>query len=477
MLLLSFLQFLLHAQNSFEFVVSNPVNEVILDLLEEETGGFLAVGYQGDTPTPEDYKGLIIRISPQGDTIIKKYCIADTVFIFQRIERCNDGNYLIFGSAAFPPDYYKKLLIVKLDTNLNILWYRKHELNVKTIYQRKVLPLGNGNGYHIINEVLKDYNRNLMLCKINENGDLIKTKLFPELGGGQAIGDAVYSTDSSNIYIFGTGYNNTWIGSRLIIDTAYTFKYSNLLPECADTYMNAKWFTDSTLLFSACYSYFVNPQRDDIGISETDTSFSNMDIHKYGAIDTINYPAVVQALDFVSNDSIFLAGTHNVVFDFFPHEVSWISIWQLNNNLNSRTEYFYGGDAYYVTYSMICTSDGGCLVAASRYDYHVQQERDNDIFILKLKREDLITEIPYTISINKEPVMVYPNPGNEKFIINVEIDNAVICLQDTWGKLIFKGRLKSGSTIINVSKLLSGIYVYTITKEDRVISSGKWVKL
>lgn len=477
MLLFSILQFLLHAQYSFEFIVSNPVNEIILDLYEEETGGFLAVGYQGDTPTPEDYKGLIIRISPQGDTIIKKYCIADTVFIFKRIVRCNDGNYLIFGAAAFPPEFYHELLIVKLDTNLNILWYRKHELDVKAIYQRKILPLANGTGYHIINQVFKGYNWNLMLCRINENGDLLKTKQFTELGNGQDIGDAVYSTDSSYIYIFGTGYNNTWVGSRLIIDTSYTFIYSNLLPEYADLYMNAKWFTDSTLLFSACYSYFIHPQRDDIGISETDTSFSNMDIQRYGAIDTINYPAVVQAIDFISNDSIFLAGTHNIVFDFFPHEASWISIWQLKNDLNARVEYFYGGDAYYVTYSIISTSDGGCLVAARRYDYQVQQERDNDIFILKLKREDLITEIPDAISINKEPVMIYPNPGKDKFMVNVEIDNVLFYLYDMQGKLIFKRKLKSDNTIINCSRLLPGIYIYTITKEDRVIKGGKWVKL
>ena len=477
MLLFSILQFLLHAQNSFELVVSNPVNEVVMDLLEEETGGFLAVGYQGDYNTPQDYKGLIIRISPQGDTIIKKYCIADTVFIFHRIERCNDGNYLVFGSAAFPPDYYKKLLIVKLDTNLNVLWYRKHELDVKAIYQRKILPLAKGKGYHIINEVYKDYNWNLMLCKINENGDLLKTKQFTELGNGQEIGDAVYSTDSSNIYIFGTGYNNTSNGSRLIIDTAYTFKYSNLLPEYADLYMNAKWFTDSTLLFSACYSYFIHPQRDDIGISETDTSFSNMDIHRYGAIDTINYPAVVQALDFISNDSIFLTGTHNIVFDFFPDEVSWISIWQLKNDLNARSEYFIGGDAYYVTYNILSTSDGGCLVAACRYDYQVQQEEEFDIFILKLKREDLITEIPDAISINKEPVMIYPNPCKDRFKVNVEIDNVLFYLYDMQGKLIFKRKLKSYNTIINCSRLLPGIYIYTIIKKNSVIKGGKWVKL
>ncbi|MCK4360373.1 MAG: T9SS type A sorting domain-containing protein, partial [Bacteroidales bacterium] len=67
--------------------------------------------------------------------------------------------------------------------------------------------------------------------------------------------------------------------------------------------------------------------------------------------------------------------------------------------------------------------------------------------------------------------------GKDKFMVNVEIDNVLFYLYDMQGKLIFKRKLKSDNTIINCSRLLPGIYIYTITKEDRVIKGGKWVKL
>jgi Secretion system C-terminal sorting domain len=471
----------LQAQHSFEILHSTPVNEVIVDLLEEDSGDFLAVGYEGETWKPWEYKGLIIRISQQGDTVIKRYSIADTVFKFQRIVKNEDGGYFVFGAAAYPPEYKQKLLILKLNTNLDITWCKWHELEVKAIYLRHILPISNSGGFHIVSEAYKKYTTTtfgmLLLCKINEDGDLLYSELFPEFGSGQQIGDAIYSKDSSKLYVFGDGFNSVANGAKIIFDTSYAFQSLVVLSNYTRVDMNVRWFTDSTLLFAALCPNLVNPQQDDIGIAETDTSFLDMGIHKYGAIDTVSYPAVVQAVDFISKDSIYLAGTHNIIFDFFPSEISWISIWQLDHELNARSAYYYGGDAYYITYSVMSTSDGGCLVAATRYDYLTQQEDEFDIFILKLKREDLITTITVPTEMEEEVVFVYPNPGKDKLILKTGIENALFCLYDMQGRLIFKTRTKSGNTIINCARLLSGNYLYTLHRDNVLQKSGKWLKL
>jgi hypothetical protein len=475
------LQIGLQAQHSFEILHSNPVNEVIVDLLEEDTGDFLAVGYEGETWKPWEYKGLIIRISPQGDTIFRRYFISDTVFKFFRIVKNLGGGYYVFGSASYPPEYKQKLLAVKLNANLEIEWYKWHDVEVEKLYVMNVLEIANNDGFHIVCEAfVKDGNnsyRTLVLCKLNSNCDLSRCKLFPELGGGQRISDAVFSRDSSVFYLFGEGYNQTSLSSIVIIDTAYDFVYSKVLQSSCDVHINVKWFTDSTFLLSMKYLYWdSNPQHDDVGIAETDTSFLDMEIKTFGAIDTIDYPGAVQAIDFIKKDSIFLAGTHNIIFDFFPAEVSWISIRQLDQELDARSTYYYGGDAYYITYSIMSTSDGGCLVAAARYDYLTQPEDENDIFILKLKREDLITEITAPVEVEEEAVFVYPNPGKDKLILTTGIENALFCLYDMQGQLIFKTRTKVGNTIVNCARLLPGTYLYTLHRENVLLESGKWLK-
>jgi Secretion system C-terminal sorting domain len=476
------MQISIQAQHSFEILHSTPVNEVIVDLLEEDSGDFLAVGYEGETWKPWEYKGLIIRISPQGDTVIRRYSIADTVFKFQRIVKSEDGGYFVFGIAAYPPEYKQKLLIAKLNADLEIIWYKWHELDVKSIYLKRILLISNEGGFYVISEAYKKYTTTtfsmLLLCRINEDGELDNSKLFPEFGYGQRIGDAVYSKDCYGISVFATGINGSSHCTHLIFDTDFSLKNSKIFPDYIDTYINVKWFTDSTLIFTAnCWYFDPNPQHDDVGIAETDTSFANMNFKKYGSIDTVNYPAVVQTMDFVSNDSVCLVGTHNVIFDQFPHGISWISVWQLDAELNARSEAFFGGDAYYNAYNILSTSDGGCLVAATRYDYLTQQEDEFDIFILKLKREDLITSIAVSAEMEEEAVFIYPNPGKDKLILNTGIENALFCLYDMQGQLIFKTRTKSGNTIINCARLLPGTYLYTLHREDVLQKSGKWLKL
>ncbi len=466
-----------YSQYSYEILLSTEANEVIIDLYEEENGNILAVGYEGQISEPQDYKGLIVKINPEGDTVIKRYCVSDTLLMFNKIVRSYDDSYYVFGSAIYSPEYYHDLIIIKMDTNLDIIWYKTYDFQEHSNYPIKIIPLRGNKGFYLVSWIImQNLYQHLMLCRLNTDCDTLRSKIFYELGGGQNTHDALISRDSLHLYIIGTGYGSG-AGSRLVIDTNFNLISEQLIPDQIDNSMTMEWFSDTTILLAGLYSYFDYGHQHDIEIINIDTSFSKLNSNVYGAEDTIDYPAAVKVLSFNHKDSILLYGTHHKIIDQWPEGISWISIYQLDSNLISRSACFFGGDAYYVAFAIMSTLDGGCIVSAERYD-HDFQNQENDVYILKLKREDIITGVkerkPKSSSDN---VIIYPNPGRNKIRISGLFEKANFFLYDLKGNMILELSNISDETLIDCSKLPSGLYLYAIQSKTNKTSNKKWIKL
>jgi hypothetical protein len=120
-----------------------------------------------------------------------------------------------------------------------------------------------------------------------------------------------------------------------------------------------------------------------------------------------------------------------------------------------RWQTLYGGDAFYFSWEVCATSDGGCIVAASKYDYTVLVY-DYDVVLLKYDNTGLLTCVPETGE-NLISMSVYPNPGNDIIKIENNFDDAVFHLFDETGKIASSSALENGLNLINVGKLNSGI--------------------
>ncbi|MCF8229443.1 MAG: T9SS type A sorting domain-containing protein [Bacteroidales bacterium] len=338
------------------------------------------------------------------------------------------------------------------------------------------------NGYYITGFVSDppENKRHIFFARIDKSLNVIRKGLNDSLGNGNTVWDVEFSNDSSDLWIFGGGYGNVNPAggeTRIVFDTNFNYKHANDLG-LASGYIDVEWITDTTLLFQSCYPFLEpGPQDQDIGIIETDSSFliDSADIHYMGATDTIDYPAWSQSLDFRHPDSIFYAGDHDVFPWFYPDVYNYIMVGQLDRSLEPRFEYRFGGDRYYWTSNILATSDGGCLVAASTYDY-MTQGYEKDIYILKLKKEDLITSSPDLRSPGPLNVKLYPNPGLDHFTLNSDLKRGVFKLYSMEGKLWKSLRVKERKTKIDVPNLPSGIYYYTISSGSQVHESGKWIK-
>ncbi len=464
----------LQSQNSFEVLYSTPESNRIIDIIEDEDGSYLVCGCNGEIYLSQDTtNAYLMRISTEGDTTLREYINADTGYVFYKIVKDENG-YLIFGTTfKYPYNRNEKLTIFKMDNNLNIEWKKIYSFGDDNTSPIKIIRLPDG-GFHVLtctsyNGVYYSY-----LCRFNRNVDTIHTQFVSaEDGGSVWIDDFTFSQDSSQLYIFGMGYGTQSVGSIATYDTNYNYQGYEWLPERNDGIMTARWITDTTILLSAQYIYH-NPLYFSIGIYESDTSFSDIDLHEFYAIDTFDYPAYLNSFDYKNPDSIFLCGTHNVYAEFWTHEFSWIVLRQLNRGLNARSELFFGGDASYSSMVIRATSDGGCIIGALRYDYRVQNS-EYDVYILKLAKEDIITsnELQFVAEDN---TTVYPNPGSGIMNINVNDDNSNIQIFDARGRLVKKQTLMAGHNIISTAKIPSGVYYYTVIHNSVKSESGCWIK-
>ena len=130
---------------------------------------------------------------------------------------------------------------------------------------------------------------------------------------------------------------------------------------------------------------------------------------------------------------------------------------------------------YYMVWSILATTDGGCIIGASTNDYTIQGEQ-RDIYILKVDSNGIITGINSDPPSKKQGTRIYPNPGTELINIETTLNSSIVYFYDLTGREICAQSLVSGNNPVNVQKLKSGLYIYKILQNSEVRECGKWIK-
>jgi hypothetical protein len=200
----------------------------------------------------------------------------------------------------------------------------------------------------------------------------------------------------------------------------------------------------------------------DIGFSKLNRSLDRAPVNYIGSVDTVDFASSCRSFDCVNNDDIYFAGTKNNIFDFYPQDPSWILAGKLNSNLQIEYERLYGGDANYKTMDIKCTSDGGYLIGAIRFDY-LTQNNEWDVVFYKLNQDGLITdsqnEVKPTLNLK-----VYPNPVTESFTIDLP-ESGTIELFSILNQKVLESRVNRGVNFTDISTLKSGFYLLKYTSK------------
>ncbi len=245
--------------------------------------------------------------------------------------------------------------------------------------------------------------------------------------------------------------------------------FDNYWPYCHILNDNGKF------VIAGVKSVGINPTAVYTGIFDTDgkellsTSIGDLQEQMYSSY----YKGIAKN----NNDEIFVYGTWNYIgYTFFSPIDNYIVVSKMDTLLNKEWEVFIGGDAYYDAYNILACEDGGVLISTTRYDENVNNE-EWDACYFKLDANGQLTGIEDETMQVKQAI-VYPNPAQDFINIRLggHIQNATIEIYDLSGKKMHTENLQTTETQINISRFVSGTYVYKIYTDSKTIDSGKFVK-
>jgi len=75
-------------------------------------------------------------------------------------------------------------------------------------------------------------------------------------------------------------------------------------------------------------------------------------------------------------------------------------------------------------------------------------------------------------------VLVYPNPASNQLFIQTGLNlaNSVFNIYNLAGEIVLQQQINSKTDVINISCLISGVYIYKIEQDNKIIDTGKFVK-
>jgi len=476
------------------FVYDDKPNNEQIVLLDYECEGFDSVCIT---------RQKIYSISNYGDTMQWPFADRrnDTTFLVNRVIRDQNGDYFMTGlgySENNGPlrkvfDYY-----TKWNSNHEIIWEKFHirppDFNPFMASENiKILELINGNYLVGMTVTTVDSIMDIRYYFVEVSrldGIVIKEKVL-DFGGFSYLQSLTYNLDSTKIMLHsGSAYmkecNRNTEGAIFLdpvtYDTLGTYCYNRddddpLKYWCVVLPYNAKISSDGTLIVAGtgrCINTTNKFVEHYLFAYKYDASFNLLSRKFLTNQDTIIDASWLESLDINDNNEILLVGNHDRQIGPWSSHYSYIYLAKLDQNLALVSERYLGGDAYYTAYSMSATSDGGIVVAGTRFDYMVN-DFERDAFVMKTDAGLWVGEQENSI-IPLHSAIAYPNPGNTQLSVRTTEYPSVFEMFDVFGNLQLIQQVNQLNTIINTSKLNDGLFTWVLKKNKIIIDKGKWIK-
>ncbi len=458
---------------TFEYLLSTPMNEVVYDVFESESGDIIFCGF---VSKPNEFmgktEGLIVKIDNKGN-------FKDSIILISPNRRnvinrlLSDSNNSIVTSG-YTSDTTREFIgyknsiieIKKISSQLDILDRNSFSLPTNYEYWFSITERGANNNL-LVGGTIKTLNFQIFFYVLSNNFDSIQARYYSD--EGRVCGAIKQLSDTTY-----------WMADEIMSDYYSINEHFDLIvhenarPNNINSPYGIKWDTDTSFYLTGEWN---GGSDHDIGLYKQKHPIdSTNSLFKSWGTSCLDIPAS-GALDFNHKDSIFIGGTkcYGIFFGTWP---SWYYVLQTDSNLNIRWERFYGGDAYYKMQKIIAAKDGGCIIAGTRYDYQNVTEEELDIHVLKLNSEGLLVSTPEEPAIEMREALVFPNPGTNhlKVRIAAHYKKSNFELYDISGKIVLSEQIIGKWGEVNTVALKSGTYVYRIYNEEGLFESGKWLK-
>ena len=464
----------LYSQQGFTTQICNPsFDDIIFDAVEDSQGNFYLVGKRKQ-PGDTIYSGIVIKLSNYGHLLHQEEIKFANSLIISKILLFNDSSVNIVGVLKKASNTNTDVLMyLTLDTSLHIksskILNGFPEQNFSDL--RSLKRLKNGNiflsGTAIGAQVSWVH---FFTYIITSHGDSISLALL-ESG---LLNDAIEVPDK-DIYIFFSMSRLNIFNSSFCLDTVIQLNRSidnitALLSSSGEIFLSGNTTRSG---FTGVYVTHAS-----LGVIKLDSSYTENAFAQYGKTGDTLHIASYKGLDTKIPNIIYAGGISNFqpTMTAFNNVPSWITVSNIDSNLNIRWERFLGGDAYYELWSVLATSDGGCLLTGTRYD-HLTQFEERDVVIIKIDSTGSITGVNNLPAIKLQEMILYPNPVEEELNIHVGGHTEIIRVEI----YSMQGRLMVSYDdfllhTIKVSNLPSGQYLLKASCRDGQVMTEKFLK-
>ncbi len=473
------------AQNSFEFTLNTFKDESIFSIIENNNKQYLLTGCIRDTYTYSKESAYIALIDIFGNLIAENSIqLKDTFLYFESAFQKTNNNYIVFGRTKVNNSSTQSLFVCEFDQNLNIVKRKQFSLIANKFLDMELPYLNSSNNLVVYGSLTEFSNNRLYLdylfFEISQELDSIKMLIQPENIEEQIHINSLTSRSAGGYFAFSNQFTRP--SKILYLDNDFNILSQKEIPEEIYGFGTIKTVSDSTYYIVGKKTHYNKYQDDDIACILLDTSHTTIHALEYfGKPETSDIGGRLETMDFIDKDKIYIAGIHKFYYGGppdLPAYDNYIYIIQTDSLLNVKREIFYGGNMGYYVYSVKATSDGGCIVAASRYDTDNQQN-ERDALILKFDAE---LNLPVSIEeheIKAHELILYPNPGSAHLNIRTAVQSlgGQFCLYDIKGKLVYQQTITERYTEINTEALPAGSYIYSYVLKNHKPETGKWIKL
>ena len=479
-------------QETFFKTIDTPYCNRSNTLIETSKGEFI-ITLKEDYFLDNQTHGSIYKFSKHGELINWK-CFngpngGSSDFI---IEYGSDNeSYMIGGTidSIFQDTRYNALYIEQIDDDLDIIQrfiypYTKDTCSIIQRIEMKEDSLV----YLLINRYL--YSRSYFdfyIQKINLNTGLT-SEFKPNINNSVAY-DLTHNNTTNTLSIFYSGqlYNKEASFAKIInLDEDLAFINADTLVSDMDNYPNAQLINANNYIlvskgfseyspYNYCHSIYVykmNIQNDTI---------KGAVYYPEHPQDSLLYTFINSNLA-ISNSTIAVGGIFNIEPFQYPYrqtEATYIQLSFFDYDINMQKQLYYGnGVDVYWPISIQPTMDGGFVICGAWRKPEITNPPNQDLFILKVNSEGLITGLEEPKGICASEALVYPNPGGEQFQVKLaaQHQNALLEMYSLNGKMLLSEQLNQAQTTINAQALPQGCYTYRITSNGQKIANGKWVK-
>ncbi|NCU35962.1 T9SS type A sorting domain-containing protein [Candidatus Falkowbacteria bacterium] len=476
-----------NGQYSFEKIIKNDDNQSVFKGVQNSNGDFYIVGRIG---SQGNFDAYIIRISSEGEILTKVISNQKTTAYFQDIRILDQDTILLIGHSgpANTTANYNNMWFAKMNMEMEILdqrFYHTPTSHYHSFGLNYSLEVENGN--IIVAGAARDsMHTDLCTVTINQNLDTLAVKFYPYLFE-QMVDDWIEIPNTSEYLMAGgkLGLYGTSVQAIRFDSLLNIVNIQNLPIDLIGSGSFGNWISDDTYLITSTLRDTTGLGTDDdfsIAVQIVDTA-ANVLKHKYfGKPDTTEYAAHKKSTIYINDTTIYVGGYSTINAAFYTPIPTYFELYMIDNELNLLGYSEFGGDANYTLWGIIPSNDGGCLMYGTRYGEE-NGPWENDIYIRKVLREDIniittVRQVPGQDSYKK----AYPNPAC--YTLNIPLDltqlTGTIRLQiiDLEGRKIFDKQIAgTGNSIeININTLQSGMYLYTLLRNEIPQRTGKFIK-